>query len=168
MKPTDLAEILWNVRCAIERFGKKKLETVSLRNIDALVTLHLMNMGHDPGATPEAADDLKLKMLRSGVTHGHVQAADAPPCVISECLERVVELDNAQATPYRVVGRWAEFVNRAVLAPEIVPDDPVLPVRPWVKARKIDVNDFTAAAQAFADWTCEVNEKFAAVRREGE
>jgi len=155
VKITDIAEIAWRTRCFLEQHGRRRAETAAIRDIDVLVTDCLRNLGHDPGKTAEDADNLKLELLRSG------DDTDSGRDSVARCLEEVARLDNSDATPHRTVGRWAEFVNRAVFGPTILKDDPVLPVYPWVKARKIDTGDYVVMAKAFVEWTREANEAFA-------
>lgn len=160
MRPTDLAEALFKLRCFLEQNAKlkKRVEAIALVDLESFVTGHLRNLGHDPGRSAEDADALKLSLIH---------AVDEPKPAgdeILRCLEDVVDSDNV-GSPYRVVGRWAEFVNRAVLGPMIVADDPFLPVFLWVKARGIDTQDFTAMARAFAEWSREATEAFEKGRR---
>lgn len=126
--------------------------------------------GHEgltPGA-PWCADHTERfceACRKNSEEHARLLSAASAQDVIADCLEKVARLDNSDATPHRTVGRWAEFVNRAVLGPRLVADDALLPVRKWVKARKVDTGDYVAMAKAFVDWTREANAAFETERR---
>ena len=155
MKLSDLAELCYRLR------GRGKKDSISrddLREIEEWAVSCLRDRGFDPGRTADSADGLKLRLIRGEDAEvvGETKGDD-----VASRLYEVVRLDGCDITPYKAVGRWADFVNRVVLAPKLMDDDPVLPVAAWIQRRPVDTGDFADLARAFAEWTEEANAAFA-------
>lgn len=165
MRPVEVAEVLFQIRVTREGLaGRKtsrggvKIELDTLKSLDTQLCMHLRNAELDPGSSAEDVDRLKLDLLHERV---EPQQGD----IVRRCLEEAAELDGCSGLMHRIVGRWAEFVNRAVFGADengqaLIADDALLPVRPWVKTRGVDTCDMSAMASAFVEWTREVNEAF--------
>lgn len=163
MRPSELAEILYGVRGALEALGPRSAQYARdrLKSVDADISMRLRNAGHDPGMCAATADELKLRLISPG---GNDRPLEED--VIARCLREAADIDGCQGLEHRSVGRWAEFVNRAVFGGPggLADEDKHLPVRPWVQARGIDTGDMTALARAFVEWTREADAVFRSVR----
>jgi hypothetical protein len=165
----ELAEALYQSRLVLEGLGGRQKENVVIardhaRSCHDAIQALLRVRGHDPGSTSTDADDLKLALIGTKSAQEVRPTARERDSILDALLE-AAESDGSELFLHRTVGRWAAFFARAVLAHDEVvrgamKDDPLLPVRPWIKERGIDTGDLVAMARAYAEWTKEANDIF--------
>lgn len=152
----SVAEILFRVRSALEGMPRKSAAKGPLEAVSALAAALLESSGERAGMTADDADILKLALMR--------RRDEEPPGLEVSLLE-AASSSGCDGLIHRVVGRFAEFVNRAMFSARgefkgIVEDDPWLPVAPWVKERGCDTGDLKELGRAFMDWTKASREEF--------
>lgn len=160
MRVSELAEILYHARVA--KLGKLDRTSAGIMKmhveyIEVAATKLLAEVGVDPGRTADDADRLKVAMM--GVERGtpayeilrpRTRPADTEGDETADLLDTVSRVTGSD-DPFRELGRLQEFCMRARFS-GIIEDDPTLPVRPWLDARKAVLTDITTATRLYVEW----------------
>lgn len=173
----DLAEALYQVRRVLPaptpsrgqgragaRLSADMLE--GLRHAEGAIVAALGRCGEAPGETADEADAIKLRAM--GVPCAPVRAIvepAAPVPTVDDLLNAAVEVNGSDL--WRELARFAQFRARIsfagraphpfdptrTLAP-LIPDDPHLPVYPWVRAEgREPPTTVLDAVKLYLDWT---------------